>query len=388
MVKLQKTVSYNLEISKLNLTDFRNHSFTSISTDKKFVVLVGKNGSGKTNIIEAASMFSSGKGLRGAQLLEQSNIRGSGGWSVFMEIRTGKGKIKLGTGIGNSQILEGKGRQCRVDGEFVKSSRQFKEYVSIIWLTPQMDRLFIGQRTDRRKFFDKLIYLIEPSHEENIKNYDRLLMQRNRLLLNKEEKTNWLDNIEKQLSKIATSILISRQIATKRLNKIMDVEVKNNLFPAASIVMREELGNLNVRAPIAEIEEQLQKLFHQSRARDRETSRTSVGPHRTDFTLHYKKNNMYAENCSTGEQKNLLISLILAEARVYQEINNGVSPILLLDEVTAHMDNDRISNLFEQITDIGSQTWLTGTSEDLFDCIRDKTDIFHINDGKLSRKMV
>lgn len=386
MDKIKKIAPNYVNISKLNLTDFRNHSFTSIITDKKFIALVGKNGSGKTNIIEAISMFASGKGLRSAQLAEQSNINGNGGWSVFMEVKSSNGITKLGTGIGSSQIIDGKARQCRIDGKFLKSPRQFTECIGIIWLTPQMDGLFIGQRTERRKFFDKLVHLIEPGHEENIKTYERLIMQRNKVLMDADNKRSWLDNLEKQISKLSVNIIISRDIAINQLNKIMDAEVKNNLFPSAKIIMREELGNINKQSSMIEIEAELQQLFYQSRARDRESNRTSVGPHRTDFTLYYNKNNMYAENCSTGEQKNLLVSLILAEARVYQEINNGVSPVLLLDEITAHMDNDRVSNLFEQIGEIGSQTWLTGTSENLFDYIWDKTDIFNINKGKLSHR--
>lgn len=386
MDKIKKIAPNYVNISKLNLTDFRNHSFTSIITDKKFIALVGKNGSGKTNIIEAISMFASGKGLRSAQLLEQSNVNGNGGWSVFMEVKSSKGITKLGTGIGSSQIFDGKARQCRIDGKFLKSPRQFTECIGIIWLTPQMDGLFIGQRTERRKFFDKLVHLIEPGHEENIKTYERLIMQRNKVLIDADNKRSWLDNLEKQISKLSVNIIISRDIAINQLNKIMDAEVKNNLFPSAKIIMREELGNINKQSSMIEIEAELQQLFYQSRVRDRESNRTSVGPHRTDFTLYYNKNNMYAENCSTGEQKNLLVSLILAEARVYQEINNGVSPVLLLDEITAHMDNDRVSNLFEQIGEIGSQTWLTGTSENLFEYIWDKTEIFNINKGKLSHR--
>ncbi len=386
MDKIKKIAPNYVNISKLSLTDFRNHSFTSIITDKKFIALVGKNGSGKTNIIEAISMFASGKGLRSAQLSEQSNVNGNGGWSIFMEVKSSTGITKLGTGIGSSHIIDGKARQCRIDGKFVKSPRQFSACIGIIWLTPQMDGLFIGQRTERRKFFDKLVHLIEPGHEENIKSYERLIMQRNKVLMDVDNKTSWLDNLEKQISKLSVNIIISRDIAINQLNKIMDAEVKNNLFPSAKIIMREELGNINKRSSMIEIEAELQELFYQSRVRDRESNRTSVGPHRTDFTLYYNKNNMYAENCSTGEQKNLLVSLILAEARVYQEINNGVSPVLLLDEITAHMDNDRVSNLFEQIGEIGSQTWLTGTSENLFDYIWDKTDIFNINKGKLSHR--
>ena len=318
MDKIKKIDPNYVNISKLNLTDFRNHSFTSIITDKKFIALVGKNGSGKTNIIEAISMFASGKGLRSAQLSEQSNINGNGGWSVFMEEKSSNGITKLGTGIGSSQIIDGKARQCRIDGKFLKSPRQFTECIGIIWLTPQMDGLFIGQRTERRKFFDKLVHLIEPGHEENIKTYERLIMQRNKVLMDADNKRSWLDNLEKQISKLSVNIIISRDIAINQLNKIMDAEVKNNLFPSAKIIMREELGNINKQSSMIEIEAELQQLFFQSRVRDRESNRTSVGPHRTDFTLYYNKNNMYAENCSTGEQKNLLVSLILAEARVYQ----------------------------------------------------------------------
>ncbi len=371
------------KISKLNLTDFRNHSYSSITTDKDFILLTGSNGSGKTNVLEAISMFSASKGLRGSNLVDQSNTKGSGGWSIFMEVHSELGNLKLGTGINKPDLINGKARQCRVDGTSYKSPKIFTNYLGIIWLTPQMDGLFTGQKSDRRKFFDKLINLIEKEHSENVKTYERLIMQRNKVLARLDIlEDKWLDNLEKQIAQLATQIFISRDLAVSKINKIMEEEVRSNIFPSAKIVMREEIGNINLNSDMEEIEENFKNLLFELRKKDKITFRANVGPHRTDFTLLYKKNNMFAENCSTGEQKNLLISLILAEARVFQNNNNNL-PILLLDEITAHMDNKRLANLFDQITDIGSQAWLTGTSPEFFSYISDKTDIFEISDGKL-----
>ena len=162
-------------------------------------------------------------------------------------------------------------------------------------------------------------------------------------------------------------------------------DVSNNLFPSAEIIMREELGSLSKDCTISEMEEDFSKILCVNRKKDKMTYRTNIGPHRTDFTLWYKRNDMYAENCSTGEQKNLLISLILAQARVYQMNNQGISPILLLDEITAHLDMERINNLFDQIFTLGSQVWLTGTKIELFDYIHSKSDFFNINNGKLTQ---
>ena len=371
------------KISKLNLTDFRNHSYSSITTDKDFILLTGSNGSGKTNVLEAISMFSASKGLRGSNLVDQSNTKGSGGWSIFMEVHSELGNLKLGTGINKPDLINGKARQCRVDGTSYKSPKIFTNYLGIIWLTPQMDGLFTGQKSDRRKFFDKLINLIEIEHSENVKTYERLIMQRNKVLARLDIlEDKWLDNLEKQIAQLATQIFISRDLAVSKINKIMEEEVRSNIFPSAKIVMREEIGNINLNSDMEEIEKNFKNLLFELRKKDKITFRANVGPHRTDFTLLYKKNNMFAENCSTGEQKNLLISLILAEARVFQNNNNNL-PILLLDEITAHMDNKRLANLFDQITDIGSQAWLTGTSPEFFSYISDKTDIFEISDGKL-----
>ncbi len=371
------------KISKLNLTDFRNHSYSSITTDKDFILLTGSNGSGKTNVLEAISMFSASKGLRSSNLVDQSNTKGSGGWSIFMEVHSELGNLKLGTGINKPDLINGKARQCRVDGTSYKSPKIFTNYLGIIWLTPQMDGLFTGQKSDRRKFFDKLINLIETEHSENVKTYERLIMQRNKVLARLDIlEDKWLDNLEKQIAQLATQIFISRDLAVTKINKIMEEEVRSNIFPSAKIVMREEIGNINLHSDMEEIEENLKNLLYEFRKKDKITFRANVGPHRTDFTLLYKKNDMFAENCSTGEQKNLLISLILAEARVFQNNNNNL-PILLLDEITAHMDNKRLANLFDQISDIGSQAWLTGTSPEFFSHISDKTDIFEISDGKL-----
>jgi DNA replication and repair protein RecF len=371
------------KIGKLNLTDFRNHSYSSITTDKDFILLTGSNGSGKTNVLEAISMFSASKGLRSSNLVDQSNTKGSGGWSIFMEVHSELGNLKLGTGINKPDLINGKARQCRVDGTSYKSPKIFTNYLGIIWLTPQMDGLFTGQKSDRRKFFDKLINLIETEHSENVKTYERLIMQRNKVLARLDIlEDKWLDNLEKQIAQLATQIFISRDLAVTKINKIMEEEVRSNIFPSAKIIMREEIGNINLHSDMEEIAENLKNLLYEFRKKDKITFRANVGPHRTDFTLLYKKNDMFAENCSTGEQKNLLISLILAEARVFQNNNNNL-PILLLDEITAHMDNKRLANLFDQISDIGSQAWLTGTSPEFFSHISDKTDIFEISDGKL-----
>lgn len=370
-------------ISRLNLTDFRNHSNTSISPINKFIVLTGANGSGKTNILEAISMFSIGKGLRGANLNDLSNISGRGGWAAFIEGVGMNGKCRLGAGFERKEKENASIKQCRIDGKFVNGSKSFASHIGLLWFTPAMDKIFIGPRNERRKFFDKLFAIIQNNYHDEIKKYERIMTQRSKLLYSMNNFSDkWLDRLEIQLAQTAVTILVERRSAIEQINHIMEKEVKTNLFPSAKIIMRGSFEDLADEVSIENFEEEFIKILNANRKKDQESMMTIVGPHRTDFSLLYSKNNMFSENCSTGEQKNLLISLILAEARAYQVNNKGFSPILLFDEIAAHLDKDRVKNLFEQISEIGSQAWLTGTNQYLFHDIISDADFFEINDGK------
>tara|TARA_Y100000590_G_scaffold452259_1_gene595105 strand:+ start:87530 stop:88693 length:1164 start_codon:yes stop_codon:yes gene_type:complete len=370
-------------ISRLNLTDFRNHSNTSISPINKFIVLTGVNGSGKTNILEAISTFSIGKGLRGAHLNDLSNIYGRGGWAAFIEGVGMRGNCRLGTGFEKKEKENSNIKQCRIDGKFVNGSKSFANHIGLLWFTPVMDKIFIGPRNERRKFFDKLFAVIQNNYDDEIKRYERVMTQRNRLLYTMNNSSDkWLNRLEIQLSEAAVKVLVQRRNAIEQINQIMEKEVKNNLFPSSKIITRGSFEDLADEVSMANFKEEFIKILHANRKKDQESMMTSVGPHRTDFSLFYRKNNMYSENCSTGEQKNLLISLILAEARAYQEKNKGFSPILLFDEIVAHLDKERAQNLFEQISEIGSQAWLTGTNQYLFQDLISDADFFDINDGK------
>ena len=371
------------DIKKLILTDFRNYKYTSIEINKKFIVLIGNNGAGKTNILEAISLLSPGRGIRTASTSDYARKDGQGGWSVFSELNGINGMVRVGTGITKEQITDGKRRQCRVDGSFVGSPSFFSSHVQFISLTPVMDRLFIGSSSDRRKFLDRLVISIDPHHRINLGKYEKAMAQRNSLLFSSNNNDKWIDSIEMQMSEYGVAIASARVVAIKILNEEIISRKQHSVFPPAIISINGKCESALNEISATDLEKVFISELFESRNSDRRVGRTTNGPHRTDFTLFHGTTGIEAENCSTGEQKNLLISIVLAEARISKKKNNGIAPIMLLDEIGAHLDSKRLNNLYEEIIALNAQVWFTGIEAELFNYISDHAAFKLVTDGSI-----
>lgn len=380
-------------VSRLTLTDFRNYASLSTELSAAPVVLVGLNGSGKTNLLEAVSMLAPGQGLRRQPYPDLARHTGPGGWTVAARLETADGPIKIGTGIAARQPQTGGrdsrvsgGRIVRIDNTTQKSSGALADYLEMVWLTPAMDGLFTGPAGDRRRFLDRLVLCVDPSFRTAASQYEKAMRHRNRLLSEDRTQPAMFDAIEAQLAPHGVAIaharrnavnLIAEAIATRRS------AASGSVFAWAHIDIEggmEDLladcGNEPADA-ITVYADRLARL----RPREREAKRTLLGPHRSDFVVRHGPKDMPAKLCSTGEQKALLINLVLAHAALVREKNSGAAPFLLLDEIAAHLDPTRRAALFEEILALGSQAWMTGTDADAFEAFAGRAQVLTIGPG-------
>ena len=338
-----------MALSRLSLTDFRNHPLLSLNPGAQFVALHGANGAGKTNILEAISLLVPGRGLRRAGLGEMVRSDGSGGFAVTAEI----GDVMLGTGVDASAPER---RKVRINGANA-TVNGLAEWLSVIWLTPSMDRLFADGAGARRRFLDRLVLALEPSHARHSSRYEKAVQQRNKLLSGSSAPDPmWLDALEAQMAESGAEIADARQRTMAALIARLDT-VPAGPFAVPAV-------KLDFEAPQSPAE--LRDIWKKSRHRDAGAGRTLIGPHRADLVVHNRANGQAADRSSTGEQKALLLSLILAHAALVAD-RRGTPPILLLDEVAAHLDPTRRAALFERLAATGAQVWMTGTEAALFD---------------------
>ncbi|MBK0400014.1 DNA replication/repair protein RecF [Limibaculum sp. M0105] len=355
-------------ILTLRLGRFRSYDAAAIETGGTSVALHGPNGAGKTNILEAVSMLSPGRGLRRAGADELAH-RGGPGWRIRAEVETPGGEVEIVTGV---EDLQDTRRTVAIDGKPAPQTR-LAELFGMIWLTPAMDRLWIEGATERRQFLDRLTMGFTPSHAEAASGYEKAMRARNRLLREPPWDAAWLDGIEAQMARHGARIARARADALTRLIAAQDRA--QTLFPRAELSI---LGAMETRFHQAlatagdtdtlEAEEaaELARRLAAGRTRDAAAGRTLDGPHRSDLEAVYASKAMPARACSTGEQKALLISLVLGHARAIAE-TTGAAPILLLDEVAAHLDEGRRRALYAEIRALGAQVWMTGTGPELFD---------------------
>jgi DNA replication and repair protein RecF len=366
-----------LSVDSLKLAQFRSYDLCTIDSGGASVALYGVNGAGKTNILEAISMLVPGRGLRRAAAEEIARQPDRLGWRVTADVATPSGVIEIATGIEGS---EGTRRTVEIDGK-AATQTALGQHVRMVWLTPAMDRLWMDAAGNRRRFLDRIALGFEPGHAETSLTYEKAMRARNRLL--KEPGWGpgshgaWLSGLEVQMARAGARIARARAASLIRL-----VEAQNDggiggktLFPRAELSI---LGDMETRFSQAlrvgddldqlEVEEAalLSQALASSRSRDAAAGRTLTGPHRSDLEATYAAKNMPAAACSTGEQKALLISLCLANARALADAT-GAAPILLLDEVAAHLDSDRRTALYGEIEALGAQAWMTGTGAELFD---------------------
>ncbi|HVE01591.1 MAG TPA: DNA replication/repair protein RecF [Sphingomicrobium sp.] len=351
-----------MPVSRLVLTNFRSYASASIEPGSGFVLLSGENGAGKTNILEAVSLLSPGRGLRGAALSEMARIGGEGGLAVAASL----GDTDIGTGTVPAAPER---RQVRINGA-PASVNSLSEWLSVLWLTPAMDRLFTGSAGDRRRFLDRLVLALEPSHAHHAARYEAAMRARNKLLSEPDmADPSWLTALEEAMTEHGEALHQARLRTVEGLDRQLR-ETGDDEFPKASIALEGwTSGNL-----VAEL--------RTSRDRDAAAGRATSGPHRQDLVVLHRVKNMPASRSSTGEQKALLLGLVLAHAELVAK-RRDQPPILLLDEVAAHLDQRRRAALFARLVDKG-QVWMTATEADLFDGIGEACR-FHVQPGLVER---
>ncbi len=373
-----------MPIRRLTLSNFRNYHTASLAIDASTVVLVGPNGAGKTNLIEALSFLAPGRGLRRATIEEVAFIEGDGSWAVAAEIEGALGLATLGTGI---ERLPEDGatiqRKCRIDREPVAASA-FAEHLRMAWLVPAMDTLFTGAPSERRSFLDRLAFAVDAEHGSRVNALERSLRSRNRLLEEARPDGHWLDAVEHETAELAVAVAGQRVETVCRLQSILAGR-RHSRFPSAEIALDGWMEQIIPVHPAGEIEERYRAVLRDNRARDAAAGRTLDGPHLTDLKVIYAPKSIAAGDASTGEQKALLIGLVLAQARLITEMI-AAAPVLLLDEVVAHLDPARRAALHEELAQLGAQVWMTGADPALFAEITGDAAIVEVASGRLELK--
>jgi DNA replication and repair protein RecF len=372
-------------ICRLTLTNFRSYPAATAELGSEPVVLVGANGAGKTNLIEAISFLTPGRGLRRATLDEVAFSEGDGSWAVSAEVEGAMGLATLGTGIAAPVEDTPPQRVCRIDREPVPSVAAFADHLRVIWLTPAMDRLFNEPASERRRFLDRLVLAVDAQHSSRVSALERSLRSRNRLLENPRPDLHWLDAVEHETAELAVAVAALRSETVHRLQGALAARsVFPDGFPVADIALEGWMEQALREQPAVEVEDRYRNQLKDNRARDAQAGRTLDGPHLTDLAVTYAGKNVPAADASTGEQKALLIGLVLAHAGLVGEMT-GFAPILLLDEVVAHLDPGRRNALYDALSRLGSQVWMTGADPAAFADIAACAQIFEITSGRIDR---
>ncbi len=373
-----------LFVAELKLTNFRNYPKAGLHLDRRPVVLVGDNGTGKTNLLEAVSLLGPGSGLRSRPLGELGRREGPGGFMIAARVISRHGEVEVGTGLAHDRGAEATGRIVRIAGK-EGSPGGLGDYVKLVWLIPAMDGLFTGPASERRRFLDRLMLTIDPKMRGPRARYDRAMRQRNRLFQLREGSPALFAGLEEQMAEAGVAIAAARLDAVARLAKLIDdarAARGQGPFPWASLSLDGTLEAGLTERPAVEVEDDFRRCLRDGRERDRAASRALEGPHLSDLIVVHGPQSVLAETCSSGEQKALLLGLVLAQAELIKELE-GASPLLLLDEVAAHLDPTRREALFQEILRLQPQAWLTGTERELFASLGRHAQILTVNQGKI-----
>jgi DNA replication and repair protein RecF len=373
-------------LSRLTLTDFRSYARADLVLDGRPVYLVGPNGAGKTNLLEAISLFTPGRGLRGANLAEVGRrLPGETvgrAWAVAALVSAAGEETQVGTGVGEPGAAR---RTVRIAGETVPPGR-LADHLRQVWLTPAQDRLFLEGASDRRRFFDRLVFAAIPRHAAHAQAYERSLRERMRLLTDEAQAPDaaWLDALEARLAEAGALMAEARATTLAALQAEIDGRGMRP-FPQAKLSLTGEWEQMALGgAEIADIEAKLAAALAAARSRDAAAGRALTGPHRGDLAVIHAEKDRPAAECSTGEQKALILNLVLAQAARLARAETSPSPILLLDEVAAHLDARRRGALFDEIEALGLQAFLTGTDDHLFEGLGGRAQGFSVDGAELT----
>jgi len=365
-------------VRRLTLADFRSFAQVRCDIDAQLVALTGDNGAGKTNTLEALSIFSVGRGLRRAEMADCARQGGPGGYAVSIELETEDATTQLGHGLAETGE-----RRFRVERAHASSARAFADHLRVLWLTPAMDGLFNGPAGDRRRYLDRLALGVDADHGARVSRLERALRNRNRLLEDSAPNGRWLDAVEQEIAALGVAVAAARRETVSRLAARIDRD-GGGPFPFAEIAVTGEVeGRLGGESALV-VENWFRDTLAATRRRDAAAGRTLTGPQTSDLAVRHGPKGAPAEDCSTGEQKALLMGLTLAHTRLVTDMT-GRAPLLLLDEVAAHFDPKRREALFTELETLAGQVWMTGADPALFDSLRGRADLLQVTPGNIAR---
>jgi DNA replication and repair protein RecF len=376
-----------LAVRRLTLTDFRCYRLERLEAEGAPVVLTGPNGAGKTNLLEALSFLVPGRGLRRARLADVARLEAGRGakaaaaWGVAATMDTAKGAIDIGTGFEVGEPDRREKRAVRIDGDATRGQSALADHVGCLWLTPHMDRLFLEGPPVRRRFLDRLVFGSDPAHAGRVNAYDHAMRERAKLLAESGADRAWLAALEATMSAKGVAVAAARLEVASRLG--LRLKEATGPFPKAAIDVTGTVETWLRQGPALLAEEKFLAALEANRGEDARQGRTTLGPHLSDLAVRHLDNGRSAETCSTGEQKALLVALVLASARM-RASEIGAAPLVLLDEVVAHLDEKRRLALYDEITDLGAQAWLTGTDPALFRPLRGRAQFFAVADARVT----
>ena len=388
-------------LERLALTEFRNYAGAEIDGDGRSVVLTGPNGAGKTNLLEAISFLSPGRGLRRAKLSDVGRVlrsdTGNGAstpdeetslrpWAVAATVMTADGPREIGTGSDPTVEPSPDGRTqarrvVKIDGALARRQQDLGEILGMVWLTPQMDSLFRDGASARRRFLDRLVYGFDPAHAGRLGAYEQALRERTRLLKAGQFDDRWLNALEDGMARHGVAVAAARRDLVARLAEACTLGVGG--FPVAGLGLTGDVEGWLDETSALETEDRLRGGLAEARRRDAEAGGAALGPHRSDLLVEHMERQQPAGLCSTGEQKALLVSIVLAHARLIA-LHRGAAPLLLLDEVAAHLDETRRRDLFDEVVALGVQAWLSGTEAEVFAPLADAARFYLVKDATLT----
>lgn len=370
---------HKVSLSRLKLTDFRNYATAGLELDGRHVVLTGDNGAGKTNLMEAVSFLSPGRGLRRATYGDVTRVGAHGGFSIFAALDGMEGEVEIGTGVDTTD--ESTSRRLRINGTPAKTADELTDHLRLLWLTPSMDGLFTGGSSERRRFLDRLVLSLDPAHGRRASDFERAMRSRNKLLDERRFDPSWLSGIEEQMATLGIAMAMARREMLGLLVRLIEETRETSPFPSASLDLAGFMDGQFDR-PAVDLEDEYAAQLAESRYRDAAAGRTLEGPHRADLLVRHRDKRMDAARCSTGEQKALLVGLIMAHARLVANLTDQ-APILLLDEIAAHLDESRRAALFDLIDALGGQAFMTGTDRSMFAALGNRAQFFTVADGRV-----
>lgn len=370
-------------VRRLRLTNFRNYPSLTLDFDASHVVLTGDNGAGKTNLMEAISYLSPGRGLRRAAYGDVATTDQDAGFAIHAWLEGPYGEAEIGTGTYGSGNGEGStSRQVRIDGNAARNADAMADYIRVVWLVPAMDGLFTGPAGDRRRFIDRMVLSIDPAHGRRTLDYEKATRSRNRLLQDHAADPAWLDALEVQIAETGAAIAAARVECVKLLQAIIARQDTASPFPQAGVSLDGAIETACAEQASTDVEDDFRQRLHDNRDRDRAAGRSLVGPHRADLLVRHVPKDMDAARCSTGEQKALLVGLILAHARLTAELSR-MAPVMLLDEIAAHLDTHRRAALFDILDELNGQAFMTGTDTGLFSALEGRAQFLSVSGGEV-----